>query len=243
MTKRQFTKLAIIILTIIISIFLIYILININELTGLIVIIVMSVLLLLLMVYNLFCDYTMNYPLNSRSEFAFDPQKDNYGLNDDNNYLIVFFEKEPGIWEFEEDNRVLKFDLRKYLFPKLYICSYFIRNIHYVVINKNKYPLPKLMKSLNTYPFNKYQNLDLCFRYKDKEKTIRIVDNYKSKVSFIISAIIESRYGILGLGGRPHSNRLYKYEKISEDIYESERIRQRTSIKSIIKKNKFKRKK
>ena len=120
--------------------------------------------------------------------------------------------------ECETGNELIKFDMRKYLFPKSYICSYFIRNIHYIVINKNKYPLPKLFKSLKLDSFNKYQTFDMYFQYKNKAKIIRIVENCKTKVSFVMGRIIESRYGVLGLGGRPHSNRLYNYEKINEDI-------------------------
>ena len=125
----------------------------------------------------------------------------------------------------------MKFDMSGYIFPKAYICSYFIRNLHYDVINKNKYPLRKLFKSLNLSPFNKFLNVILRFIYKNKITDIVIVKNNSTKVSFLIRQILESRYGLsLGMN-KAYNGRLFKYERIDGNIYEKEKIRDSIFVK------------
>lgn len=224
MKRNHKRKLLIIILLSLISIISETLLLINKQLPAFIIILIVTVLINFILFYDFFCDFTMLYPLNNRSEYFFNPEKNELGLVQEKYYKLTFVEKEKGVWELENNSKKMKFNMKGYLFQKKYICSYFIRNINFVIINKNKYPLPKLFKSLELKSFNKYHNFELNFKYKNKSKVIKIVENSKTKVGFLIGLIIESRYSVLGLGGKSYNNRLYEYEKINEDIYDKARI-------------------
>lgn len=188
-------------------------------------------IILFILYYDLFCKYTTQYPKNNKEEFKYNPKKSTLGYQSDGDFIIKIIETSKGIWVAEDENEKMKFDMSGYIFPKSYICSYFIRNLHYDVINKNKYPLRKLFKSLNLSPFNKFQNVSLRFEYKNKITDIVIVKNNTTKVSFLMRQILESRYGLsLGMN-KAYNGRLFKYDKIDENIYEREKIRDTIFIK------------
>ena len=180
-------------------------------------------ILMFILYYGLFCKYTSLFPLNNTNEFQYNPKKSALGFRSDGNYTIEIMEKRKGIWITKDKNEKIKFDMSGCIFPKVYICTYFIRNIHYDVINKNKYPLKKLFKSLDLSPVSKFNNVILRFEQNNNIKDIVIVKNNKSKVSFLMKQIIQSRYGILGGRGKAYNSRVYDYEKINEKIYNNEK--------------------
>lgn len=121
---------------------------------------------------------------------------------------------------------------RGYFFPKTYISTYFIRNIHYYVINKNKYKLNKLFNSLKLNPLTKFQNIELLFKYKNRTKIIKIVKNNRTKTTILMSLLLQSKY-YLDTIFRKDETRLFKYEFINEVKYEKEdgNIKEKPSIK------------
>lgn len=157
----------------------------------------------IIVAYVVFSKYTNKYPKNASVEFSFDPQTSQLGNQGNGNYVIEFIEVEDGIWETPGEENKIKFDMRGYVCPKLYICTYFIRNLHYAVINKNKYPLIKLFKSLNLHPYSKFQNFDLRFLHSGKIYTKNIVKKNKTNTTWLMRLILRSKYYIdfmLGMG-------------------------------------------
>ena len=106
--------------------------------------------------------------------------------------------------------------MKGYIFPKKYICSYFIRNIHYPIINKNKFKLAKLFRSLET---EDYENFYIYFHSFNKVKKCIIVKNSKTKLIPLNDLIILSRFylDVLNL----HNKEIMSYVPIGEDVYNS----------------------
>ena len=144
--------------------------------------------------YISFSRFTNKYPMNNPVEFCYNPKSSQLGDRGKGNYVIEIKEIEKGIWITADDQENLRFDMRGYIFPKLYICTYFIRNIHYVVINRNKYPLIKLFKSMDLQPFAKYQNVEICFSYGKKIYKRKIVGDNKTRTTWLMRLILRSKY-------------------------------------------------
>lgn len=144
--------------------------------------------------YISFSRFTNKYPRNISTEYSFNPQSSQLGHKGNGNYVIEMKEIEKGIWITADDQEKLKFDMRGYIFPKRYICTYFIRNLHYAVINKNKYPLIKLFKSMKLSPYSKYQNVEICFSYRGQIYKRKIVEDNKTKTSWLMRLILRSKF-------------------------------------------------
>lgn len=127
--------------------------------------------------------------------------------------VLNVYEKEKGIW-FIDNN--LYFDLRGYIFPKIYICSFFVRNIHYPIINQNKYKLVKILISLKT---EEYLQFNIKFYRRSKIKICSIVKNYRTKLFPLRGLIILSKF-YLAVLNIYHKN-VYQYIPINEEIYNS----------------------
>lgn len=233
MTLRQKLILMISMLLIIFNLILSPILF-LNQL-ELLSIIMFTILLSLsvILLYAFFCDYTKNYPRNDKTEYNFNLKTD---LNLIRNNTISFVRLNKGLWQCHDLN--MKMDMSGYMFQKSYIRSFIIRQFQFAIVNKEKLPLRKILEPLDVKPFFEIKDLNIEFIYNKKINRKSIIRNYQTNVSFLIAEIISSRYGILGLGGKSGSNRLYTYEKISEDIYEMEKIPKPIFIKRR-KNNKF----
>ena len=138
-------------------------------------------------------------------------------------FVKRLYEKEKGIW-FIDNN--LYFDLRGYIFPKIYICSFFVRNIHYPIINQNKYKLVKILISLKTeeylqfnIKFYRRSKIKICSIVRSKIKICSIVKNYRTKLFPLRDLIILSKF-YLAVLNIYHKN-VYQYIPINEEIYNS----------------------
>lgn len=174
-----------------------------------------------IIMYISFSRLTNKYPKNNSAEFSFNPQLSQLGYQRKGNYVIEMKEIEKGIWRTVEDRETLKFDMRGYIFPKQYICTYFIRNFHYAAINKNKYPLIKLFKSMNLSPYTKYQNVEICFSYRGKIYKRKIVDDNKTRTTWLMRLILRSKYYKDFIFGLSVGEMRKSYVKISEEKYKN----------------------
>ena len=169
--------------------------------------------------YISFSRFTNKYPRNNSIEFCFNPKSSQLGHQWNGNYVIEMKEIEKGIWVAADDQETLKFDMRGYIFPKLYICTYFIRNLHYSVINRNKYSLVKLFKSMKLSPYTKYQNVVICFSYRGKIYKRKIVDGNKTKTTWLMRLILRSKYYKDFMFGLSYGELRKTHIKISEEKY------------------------
>ena len=173
----------------------------------------------IIMAYISFSKLTNKYPMNNYNEFCFNPHSSQLGYQGNGNYVIKMKEIDKGIWIAEDAQENLKFDMRGYIFPKLYICTYFIRNLHYSVMNKNKYPLIKLFKSMDLSPYTKYQNVEMRFSYRDKTYSRKIVYGNKTRVTWLMRLILRSKYYKAFVFGLSVGELRKSYIKISEESY------------------------
>ena len=169
--------------------------------------------------YISFSRFTNKYPKNNPNEFCFNPKSSQLGHKGNGNYVIDMKEIEEGVWIAADDQGNLKFDMRGYIFPKLYICTYFIRNLHYSVMNKNKYPLIKLFKSMKLNPYTKYQNVEICFSYSGKIYRRKIVVGNKTKTTLLMRLIMRSKYYIDFMFGLSYGELRKTHMEISEEKY------------------------
>lgn len=205
--------LSILIILISISVYLFIALITPLNVFSVILILVYYLILLVL-----FARKTNKYPLNSPKEFEFNANTFKTGLIYKNNYLVEFDKIGNGKWKLRDDKKSMIFDMYGYFFPKQYICTYFIRNIHYLVINRNNYPLIKFFKPLKLYPVKKYENMTIRFHYNNKVKDFIVIKNNKSRMNLIMRKIIESKYYVKLTISHPYDVR-HCYTKMNEQIY------------------------
>ena len=169
------------------------------------------ILLAILTLFIVFSQLTNLFPLNTLSDDTYKNIKSQYLK--DKNVVLHIFEREVGKWYVDEN---FYFNMKGYIFPKKYICSYFIRNIHYPIINKNKFKLAKLFRSLET---EDYENFYIYFHSFNKVKKCIIVKNSKTKLIPLNDLIILSRFylDVLNL----HNKEIMSYVPIGEDVYNS----------------------
>ena len=178
---------------------------------GFIAIPFLSFLIELLSIYIIISQLTNLFPLNTIDNDWYKKIKRQYLQG--KKVVLNVYEKEKGIW-FIDNN--LYFDLRGYIFPKIYICSFFVRNIHYPIINQNKYKLVKILISLKT---EEYLQFNIKFYRRSKIKICSIVKNYKTKLFPLRDLIILSKF-YLAVLNIYHKN-VYQYIPINEEIYNS----------------------
>lgn len=85
-------------------------------------------------------------------------------------YIFKVQEFNKEYWKLINEKCDLEFNLEKHIYPKLYICGYFIKNLHYPIINKEKLPIKNLFHSLDVSSIIKYKKLVLNFLIKTKKR-------------------------------------------------------------------------
>lgn len=118
---------------------------------------------------------------------------------------------EHGIWRLDDK---FYFDLKGYIFPKIYICSYFIRNLHYPVINGNNMRLSKLFKSQKT---KNIDSLKITFHCGGRAKQCFVVRGGRTKTFPLRGELIRSAF-MYDVFGR-YDMQLVRHTRIDEDIY------------------------
>lgn len=168
-------------------------------------------LALFLCLYVAISQLTNLYPLNDLPDNNFDKIEEKY-LNSQEIVLNIY-ESDKGIWSIDDD---FTFDMRGFFFPKIYICSYFIRNIHYPIINKNKLKLKRLFESLKT---DKYTEFKIIFHKKNRSKECAVVKNCKTITFPLRGFLIRSRF-YLDVFDRYHKESA-EHIRINEKYYNS----------------------
>lgn len=159
----------------------------------------------------IFAQLTNFYPLNSVDSKTY--AKLSHKHLTSKNPELNLYENEDGIWRIDDE---FFFDMRGYVFPKIYICSYFIRNIHYPIINNKKLRLSALFKSQNT---DKFEEFKIIFRSRNKIKECFIVKNGKTKTFPLRGFLIYCRF-YLDAFDRYNKQAASRVE-INEDYYNS----------------------
>lgn len=159
-----------------------YILSKVNI--GYVIILFLILLVEILMTFITFAQLTNFYPINNVNGKTYDNISKRYLTA--KKISLNLYEAEKGIWIIDDK---FCFDMRCYVFPKLYICSYFIRNIHYPIINRNKLRLSALFKSQFT---DRFEELKIIFHSHNNIKECFVVKNSKTKVFPLKGLIILS---------------------------------------------------
>ena len=134
------------------------------------------------------------YPKNDIKEYLCDiGEVLRYAKEENGDYLDVY-ETSKGIWELPYGEKRLRFDMTDCLVPKRYLCTYVIRNIHFVVMNERYLATPKLFYSMELSHVFKVGELTMRFHYRGKSYERKIVHRNKTKVSILLSEMIRTRY-------------------------------------------------
>ena len=146
-----------------------------------------------------------NYRDFAKTEFV----RDKFGR-----YIFTIKREACGnTWHAQNGNERFVFDMTGYLFPKAYICTYFIRNIHYITLNGYCLPMRELVHSIDLKD-NKFQNVMLVFEYNGKQAKKVIVQNGRSKVSLWQHVILMTPFfGVRGWTSKAHGYTDIDYAK------------------------------
>lgn len=179
--------------------FVVIILLNLNFYLFLINIFLFVVIFLI--GYFLLVEIIESYPLNDYCEYEWNPLNSTIVSQDQKRFVIDFYVNES-LWETKHEKENIRFDMKGFVFPKTYICAYFIRNLNYIIMNKKHMFFKKLPLSNCLLPFDKYENLFLRFHIKNKVILKKVVKNYKTispflSLRYIINSIVltELNYG------------------------------------------------
>lgn len=152
------------------------------------------ILLSIAIIGVLFCVITGRYPRNNKQEFLCDFKKAHFECHETGCYIFELEMADKNVWIMHCGEVFMRFDMRGYMFPKAYICTFFILNIHYITLNALHLKFFRLFYSLKLDEKNKYKNVKLIFKYNGKRKTYQIVKNGKSKVTILRHMILASPY-------------------------------------------------
>ena len=142
-----------------------------------------------------FCFITNRYPRNDTNEYFCDFKTAKFIGDETGSYRFVLENgEEKGVWIMRNGEISMRFDMRGYMFPKAYICTFFIRNIHYITLNALHLRFFRLFFPIKLDYKNIYKDVKLIFRCGRKETVCRVVKNGKSKISFLRYAILSSPY-------------------------------------------------
>lgn len=138
--------------------------------------------------YCFFNIYTMKYPRNDMVEFEnFDYKK---AIKKEDGMNLIIFVNDHGIWSCEYSNKIIRLDLRGYLFKKSYLRAFVIRNLRYTSIS-NKKPLKYLFKK----KFYSGYNYDIFLKtISKKSNVVKIVCKGVSINTLLSLMINKSRY-------------------------------------------------
>lgn len=145
-------------------------------------------LILYIIEYCFFNIYTMKYPRNDMVEFEnFDYKK---AIKKEDKLNLIIFVNDHGIWNCVYSNKIIRLDLRGYLFQKSYLRAFVIRNLRYTSIS-NKKPLKYLFKKKF---YSKY-NYDIFLKtISKKSNVVKIVCKGVSINTLLSLMINKSRY-------------------------------------------------
>lgn len=175
---------------------------------------VISFLILLIEIltgYVTFARLTNLYPLNDLDGNTFANLKRKH-LTGRKVVLNIYKEKD-GIWRIDDE---FYFDMRGYVLPKIYICSYFIRNIHYPIINEKKLRLSALFRSQHC---DRMQEFRIVFHLKSRAKECYVVKNGKTKTFPLRGFLIFCRFYLDAFDR--HNRQGTKKISVNEDYYNS----------------------
>lgn len=159
--------------------------------------------------YVFFCQFTNLYPLNDLPDDNF--KKINTVYHFGKKTELHIYEKEAGIWQIDKH---FTFDMSGFFFPQIYICSYFIRNIHYPVLNKNNYRLGRLFRSMKT---EKYSEFKIVFHGIKRVKERFVVRNGKTKTFPLKGFLIFARF--YDDPFNRYNRETFKHVKMDEKLY------------------------
>lgn len=165
---------------------------------SLIVIALMLPLALFVALAVNFAKYTNLYPLNILPSDLYKRIKAQYLKG--KSVQLHIRRREGGIWSIDDK---IYFDIRGYAFPKIYICSYFVRNVNYSTVNDKTYAFSSVGKSL---PTDEFENFQIVFEYGGATKTMSVVKNGVTKAFPLQGFLISCRF---------YADWLNRYEKSS----------------------------
>ena len=175
-----------------------------------------------------FAKYTCWYPINSMQPNIFSLAKMEWKKN--GSLLTVFYEGD-GIWSIcLSGQKEELFDLTGYLFPKSYICCYFLRNLHYPEINRRKIKFYRWFRPMKLSNKKLPERLGIRFIFKNREKVIWLAKKRKTKVSAICDFILIAPYYRHHMFAYTAS---YPYRYIDEEIYEMDKRKYGRGIKGV----------
>ena len=145
-------------------------------------------LILYIIEYCFFNRYTMKYPRNDMLEFEnFDYKK---AIKKEDGMNLIIFVNDHGIWSCEYFNKIIRLDLRGYLFQKSYLRAFVIRNLRYASIS-NKKPLKYLFKKKLYSGYN----YDIFLKTISKKTILKKIVCKGVSINTLISLMInKSRY-------------------------------------------------
>ena len=145
-------------------------------------------LILYIIEYCFFNRYTMKYPRNDMLEFEnFDYKK---AIKKEDGMNLIIFVNDHGIWSCEYFNKIIRLDLRGYLFQKSYLRAFVIRNLRYASIS-NKKPLKYLFKKKLYSGYN----YDIFLKTVSKKTILKKIVCKGVSINTLISLMInKSRY-------------------------------------------------
>lgn len=165
--------------------------------------------------YVIFAQLTNLYPLNDLDGRAYENLSKKHLTG--RKVILNIYEEKDGIWRIDDQ---FYFDMRGYAFPKIYICSYFIRNIHYPIINKKKLRLSALFRSQHS---DRVEELKIVFHFKCRTKECYVVQNGKTKTFPLRGFLIFCRFYLDPFDR--YNKQAIKQTSVNEDYYNSLRKR------------------
>ena len=161
--------------------------------------------------YVIFAQLTNLYPLNDLDGRAYEKLSKKHLTG--RKVILNIYEEKDGIWRIDDQ---FYFDMRGYVFPKIYICSYFIRNIHYPIINEKKLRLSALFRSQHC---DRMQEFRIVFHLKSRAKERYVVKNGKTKTFPLRGFLIFCRFYLDAFDR--HNRQVTKQISVNEDYYNS----------------------
>ena len=173
-----------------------------------------------------FAYYSSRYPKNDPNEFLYDFKRNGFKkyMLAEKTYLIDIEETKKGEWIINTEDKKIRLNVQGFVFPKYYISTYFIRNIHYITFNKNRqrWRFYRLFKRMRL-DGNKYQNVTLRFIGLRQTKNIQIIKDGRSRVNLIQHVILTSKYFIRFIGNHRHDSYFARLDKNMDDSMYIER--------------------
>ncbi|MBO4623189.1 MAG: hypothetical protein J5691_04800 [Bacilli bacterium] len=164
-------------------------------------------------------NHIRKYPLNSIREYSFDVKKDNFAdYNAADNTYVVCIQNDMRVYNVISGEKSMTFNMKGCFFPISFLRAFFVRNIHFEIINRMKMPIRRISSSLRVHRNFKYQNLKIVIMSKKKKKEYWIVKNGRTVVNIIIADIIGNPFQELIFTNTIH-HKYNEYIRVSENYY------------------------